>query len=230
VDQQLKQLVEGYQPSPQTVAAMSHVKLAATVGPSASGKTTIMNALTALHSDVHHVIGETSRAPRHGEQAGEDMHFRDKAEIVEELKAGQLTQVVIGPNGDLYCTRPESFPPDKICVYPLIPHGVEQFRALPLKFFAAAFIVPAGYELWRQWLDKQARISGWSTEKLLGRLEEAKKSFSFALNDKDMHFVLNDEIDKAAERLYQIAQGQKPAEEDEARRTAMVNFDKLQNE
>ena len=227
MDSELKKLVESYQPSAETVQAMRQVRLVATVGPSATGKTTIMKALAAIQPSVHFVVGETSRAPRIGEQNGVDLSFRDIQDILDDLHAGRLTQVVTGPNGDLYCTRVENFPVGKICVFPLVPKGIIQFRALPLGFFKAAFIVPASFELWQTWLNNQAKISNWGPEKLQGRLAEAKASFEFALNDQRMNFVLNDKVEKAAARLYQVACGEDPADEQKARQTAVDNFAKL---
>lgn len=226
-DQELRQLVANYQPSAETVNAMSQVSLVATVGPSATGKNTIMKALAQSTTDVKFVVGETSRAPRPNEQAGVDLFFRTKPEIIADLKAGKLTQVVIGPNGDLYCTRVDNFPTNAIGLFPLIPQGVMQFRALPLKFFAAAFMVPASFDLWQQWLAKQSQLSSWTPEQLAGRLAEAKKSFEFALSDQQIRLVLNDDVNQAAKRLEQVARGQAPDDEFLAKQTAQANYQKL---
>lgn len=224
---ELKTLIDRYQPSAETVAAMRKVSLLATVGPSATGKSTIMRALSESNRRFHFVVGETSRTARANEQNGADLFFRSREAILADLQAGRLTQVVVGPNGDLYCTRVENFPTGKISLFPLVPKGVVQFRALPLKFFAAAFIVPAGFELWQQWLAKQAELSGWSQEKLVGRLHEALASHEFALSDPQIRFVLNDNVPKAAERLAQVAGGQAPEREEGARRQALINYQKL---
>ncbi len=226
-DSQLKNLIKSYKPNSQTRVAASGIKMLATVGPSASGKTTIMRALAKSDPNFNLAIGESTRLPRPNEQEYQDMVYRPEAEIIADIKAGNLFQVVTGPNGHLYCTRPQDFSTDKTNLYPLIPQGVRQFRALSLKFFAAAFIVPADFGNWQGWLDSQAKLSGWDEAQLAGRLAEAKTSYEFALNDKQMHFVLNDDIDKAAERLRQVGQGQAPDDEKMAREIAQSNFAKL---
>lgn len=225
---ELKKLVDSYRPSPQTLEAMAEVRLLATVGPSASGKTTIMKALAAADPQFKLVVGETTRPLRRGEKEGEDFITRSQNEVIDDLKAGLLTQVVIGPSGDyLHCTHVSNFPTDGIGLFPLIPQGVRQFRALGLKSFAAAFIVPADFRAWRSRLDRQAEISGWSTEQFAGRLAEAKKSYEFALNDKEMSFILNDDIEKAAGRLRQVGHGQEPDDEAKARQICEDNYHKL---
>jgi guanylate kinase len=226
-EMELKKLVDSYQPSPEAIKAMANVKLLATVGPSASGKNTIMKVLAKISPDIHFVAGETSRERRPNEQSGVDLIFRSKAQILADLKDGKLTQVVIGPNGDLYCTRVDNFASPGIGVLPLIPLGVKQFRALPLKFFAAAFIVPESFESWQQWLSQQTKDSGWDVKKLAGRLAEAKKSYEFALNDGQISFILNDTPEKAANRLLQVSRGQAPNDEAQARKTAEGNYEKL---
>lgn len=223
----MDELINNYQPASQTKIAASHLKMLATVGPSASGKSTIMRALATADPRFSLAIGESSRPQRPNENLHNDMIHRDEAEIVSDLKAGNLFQVVTGPNGHLYCTRPQDFHNEKINLYPLIPLGVRQFRALKLQFFATAFIVPASFESWLQWLDVQARLSGWSKDQKTGRLAEAKKSYEFALHDKDMHFVLNDEVEKAAGRLKQVGLGHAPDDEEKAREIAQENFAKL---
>lgn len=226
-DKEIKKLVDNYQPSSETLKAMTQVRLLATVGPSASGKTTIMKALAQTDPNFHFVVGETSRQPRPSEQDGVDLFFRDRDNIMADLKIGRLTQIVIGPNGDLYCTRVNNFSTSFVNLVPLIPRGVKQFRALPLKFFAAAFIVPDTFEHWQQWLAKQAEAGDWSQEKMQGRLAEARQSFEFALNDKDIRFILNDSIERAVQRLEQAAIGQLPADEQQARAIAKDNYAKL---
>lgn len=224
---ELKKLVNNYQPNKKTLEAINQVSLLATVGPSATGKTTIMKALAAMDSNFHFVVGETSRQPRPSERGGVDLFFRKRGDILDDLKAGRLTQVVIGPNGDLYCTRVDNFSSSKINLFPLIPLGVKQFQALPLKFFATAFIVPDSFEHWQQWLKKQTLEGQWNEEKLRQRLIEAKTSFEFALHDPQMNFILNDQPQKAARLLQQVAHGQKPAGEEQAREVAQQNYAKL---
>lgn len=227
MDDGLKKLIDDYQPSRETIKAMSQVSLLATVGPSASGKTTIMRALAASDQQFKVVVGETSRPLRPGETERADMMVRSRDEIIADLKAGNLTQAVIGPSGDLYCTHINNFPRQGIGLFPLVPLGVRQFRSLPLKFFTAAFIVPSDFELWQGWLDRQQQVSGWTAEQRAGRVAEAKTSYEFALNDKEIRFILNDDIQRAARRLAQVGHGRAPDDEDLARQTAEGNYNRL---
>lgn len=226
-DSELIQLVAGYKPRPEVLKAMADIKILATVGPSASGKTTLMKALVAKSPKVKFILDETSRVPRPNEVNGKDFLFRTKGEILEDLKKGELVQLAIGPNGELYSTRLSSYPKDRVGIIALIPSAVKNFRQLPIKFFQAAFIIPYSFEVWQKWLAKQSKAGDWSREKLQSRLAEAKQSYEFALADKDIHFVLNDDIDRASARLQQILEGKSSSDEDLARITAEENYQQL---
>ena len=220
-------MVADYKPSSSVLKAMADISVLGIVGPSASGKTTIIKALVEALPEVKFILDETSRLPRPNEVDGVDFLFRTKEEILDDLKNGVLVQIAIGPNGDLYCTRLNSYPKDAVGVIALVPPAVKEFRTLLIKSFQAAFIVPYNFEAWRQWLAKQAKTGNWDNEKLCSRLAEGKRSYEFALNDKSIRFILNDEIDRAVGRLEQIVAGQPPADERQARVIAAENYAKL---
>lgn len=226
-DSQLKKLVDSYQPNDEVRQMMQRINLLATVGPSASGKTTIMNKLVQESKHVHFVLDETSRAPRKNEIQAVDFLFRSRENILEDLKRGDLVQVALGPNGDLYCTRPTSYPHLGIGIIALVPAAVKEFRKLPIGSLKTAFIVPKSFKAWMGWFEKQAQDSGWSEQQRNGRLAEAKLSHEFAIHDKEINFVLNDDINKATRRLLQICEGKAPSDEAKARIVAKNNYQEL---
>lgn len=226
-DDELRTLVASYRPGPKVLRDMANIQVLGTVGPSASGKTTLMKALVAKSPKVKFILDETSRAPRPEEVNGVDFLFRTKDEILQDVKDGELVQVALGPNGDLYATRISSYPKEGIGVVALVPPAVREFHKLPIKSFQAAFIVPETYDKWQQWLAKQAKAGSWSREKLRSRLAEAKQSYEFALNNSNTRFILNDTIELAAKRLKQVAHGHIPDNESQARAAAEQNYQQL---
>ncbi|MEX2033525.1 MAG: hypothetical protein WD889_03170, partial [Candidatus Colwellbacteria bacterium] len=157
---------------------------------------------------------------------GIDFLFRSQEEILKDLKDGELVQVALGPNGQLYSTRVSSYPAG-IGLIALVPAAVLEFRKLPVLSFKEAFIVPESYEKWRVWLSEQAQKSGWDEKKSRERLEEARGSYEFALSDNAIRFVLNDDPQKAAGRLRQVSEGKAPNDEAEARQIAARNLEAL---
>src|SRR5437868_2050368 len=186
---ELQKLVESYRPKAEVLEAMGTLSVLATVGTSASGKNSIMETATKFDPSLKLVLDETSRLSRVHERQGQHFLFRTRGEILEDLQNGDLVQIAVGPNGDLYCTRISSYPHVGVGLIPLVPAAVEEFRQLPFASFDAAYIVPANYEKWQQWLEQQARSSQWTAEQKQGRLGEAQKSYEFALQDEQMRFV-----------------------------------------
>ncbi|OGL34656.1 hypothetical protein A3F65_03065 [Candidatus Saccharibacteria bacterium RIFCSPHIGHO2_12_FULL_47_16b] len=226
-DDNLRSLVGGYRPNDTTLKSISQLKLIAMVAPSSSGKTSIMQAAAKVAPDIHVVLGETTRKPRSTEQPGVDYLFRNYDDVLAELKRGDLVDVIIGPSGGLYCTRPANYKADAINTMALVAAAIPTFRSLPFKYFKTVFIVPASFELWRSWLDKQAEVGGWSDQDWHGRLTEAKQSYQIALADRQMLFVLNDNLDEATARFLQVTKGQPPADETKAKNQAELNYQRL---
>lgn len=226
-DDELRSLVDNYRPNEATLKAISQLKLVATVAPSSSGKTSIMQAAAQINPDIHVVLGETTRKPRLTERPGVDYLFRSHDEVLAELKRGDLVDVIIGPSGGLYCTRPVNYKMEAINTMALVAAAIPTFRNLPFKYFKTVFIVPASFELWRSWLDKQAEIGGWTKSDWHGRLEEARQSYQIALADREMLFVLNDDLSKATARFLQVANGQEPADNGVAKQVAAQNYAEL---
>ena len=124
-DDELKTLVASYKPNPKVLQDMANIQVLGVVGPSASGKTTIMKALIKASPRVEFILDETSRLPRLNEINGVDFLFRTKEEILQDVKAGELVQVAIGPNDDLYCTRLSSYPTGTVGIIALVPPAVK---------------------------------------------------------------------------------------------------------
>lgn len=226
-DDELRSLVENYRPNAATLKAISQLKLVATVAPSSSGKTSIMQAAAKTSANIHMVLGETTRQPRLTERPGIDYLFRSYEEVVGELKRGDLVDVIIGPSGGLYCTRPANYTIDAINTMALVAAAIATFRNLPFKYFRTVFVVPASFELWQGWLKKQAEVGGWTRADWRGRLDEARQSYQIVLTDKEMLFVLNDDLNKATTRFLQVAKGEVPADQDKARNQADLNYQRL---
>lgn len=223
----LNKLVADYHPNPEVLKGISQTKLVATVAPTASGKTTIMRAAAKISPDIHLILGETTRKPRSTETPEVDYLFRNRSEVIAELEHGELVDVIIGPNSDLYCTRLQQYKIGAVNVMALVASTLNTFRSLNFAYFRAVFIVPETFERWQEWLGKHAEVSGWTDEQITGRLAEARQSYEIALADSEIAFVLNDEIDKSAKRFLQVANGQKPDDEEQAKKTAQENYQRL---
>lgn len=226
---ELKELVDNYQPNENVLEAVEKISLVGTVGTTASGKTTVMDSAirSRLSPHLKLVMSDVSRPKRPGEKEGKDYYFREKAQMVDGIKKGIYVQVALIPGGDIYATRPQSYPKDGVGVMAIMGHVISTFRGLPFENMRAAFIVPRSYEDWKKWLAKQAKESNWDKHQLDSRIVEAKQSYEFALSDKWIRFVLNDVPVKAGKRLLQVAAGGTPELEPKARSLAELQLREL---
>src|SRR5437868_5168731 len=134
-DQQLRQLINNYQPNGAVLGAISNLKLLATMGPTAAGKTTVAKLLVDSQPDFHFVLGETSRPIRPGEKPGVDYIFKKHEDLISDLKKGELVDIVLGHHGDLYGTRLSSYSSSGTNIMALLPPAVPKYQQLSLKIF-----------------------------------------------------------------------------------------------
>ena len=201
-------LVANYRPNPEVIAQLSKVTLIMTLGPSGVGKTTLMRA-----SGLSMVLGDCSRAPRPNEKNGVDYWFRSFDEMLADVRAGKYVQISPGAGGDLKGTRASSFPSEGVATFAVMAVAIPAFRSLPFAKTETAVIVPPSFEAWTERLGMQQS----DPAERASRLQEARTSLEFALNDPQAKFILNDSIEAGAERLRQIASGQEPSESERAK-------------
>jgi guanylate kinase len=160
---------------------------------------------------------DTTRPIRPDEIDGTDYFFLTNYEqLVADIKARKFVQVAIGPAGDFYGTRADAYPQVGLAVYAVVADVVPLFRQLGFKETISAFVTPPDFLEWMSRLDKHNIES----DQLSKRLEESKRSFNFALNDSQIHFVLNDDLDKAVYQTKMLVSGKPNAARETAGRQA----------
>lgn len=198
--QKLPELIKNYRPAPEVLEHIRSVTLLMLIGPTGAGKTTLIN-----HLGFKLVPSDTTRRPRSGEQEGIDFYFRtDYNQIASEIKAARFVQVAIGPAGDFYATRASSYPHSGTAVMPIVADVIPIFRRLGFAKTTSAFIVPPTYE---EWMRRIAAHPA-SEEQLTKRLAEARRSFEFALSDREVHFILSDNIEPGVKQLKDLLSNQ----------------------
>jgi guanylate kinase len=195
----LPELVRNYQPASDVASHIKNLDLLMIIGPSGVGKTAIINRL-----NLQYIPSDTTRLPRSGEKEGIDFFFRqDYDQIIDEIKNGRYVQVAVDSGGDLKATRDSTYPQTGIAVMAVIASVVPNFRQLGFRKTMSVFITPPSFEEWMQRLD----VHELSAEQQALRLAEAARSFEFALNDKEVHLILNDDIQDAVNQTKNVLEG-----------------------
>lgn len=220
----LREEIALYEPPEKIHQELGRISLLAVVGPTAAGKTTLMNELENMApSRIGRAIGDTSRRPRKDEKRGRDYHFRSRRSMLEDMRRQRYVQVALAPTGDLYGTRLSAFQPGKTMVMAVLASEVYTFRTYGFKELKTAFIVPRSDADWRQWIGSHHL----SREELAKRTGEAIDSYAFALTDRGTAFILNDTIQAATRRLMRLALGGEPDSQATARAQAVNNLKAL---
>ena len=217
---QLPDLVKDYQASDQVLAHVRHIDLLMIVGGTGVGKTSIIKRL-----GIPYVLSDTTRPIRPWEINGHDYFFRtDYEQLAQEIKRRNFVQVMVFQTGDFYGTRAGAFPEVGYAVYAVVSDVVPQFRRLGFNDTVCAFVTPPSFQVWMDRLGQ----NNIGRDQLAKRFEEAKRSFVFALNDGDTHFILNDDLGAAAAQTLALLNGRVDAErEAKARQAAQAIHQQL---
>lgn len=216
-----------YTPSAAALERLPEVTAVIAVGPTAVGKSTLINAAAARCPALHPVLTTTSRAPREGEEDGVDFHFRSREEMEAQMAAGSYVQVAVHPSGDLYATAPEDYATQGLAVMAVMAGVMPVFRALPFKSLRVLFILPPSWEQW------QSRLLGHiaTPEQREKRLGEARQSLRYALDTPGIGFIVNDDLAQATLDFTQAALGADPvANEFACRDLTATLLKELQNQ
>jgi guanylate kinase len=196
---QLPDLVRNYVPASDVANHIKNLDLLMVIGPSGVGKTAIINRL-----NLKYIISDTTRDRRPDEKEGVYYYFRqDYGQIIEEIKNGRFVQVAVDSGGDLKATRDSTYPDSGIAVMAVVAGVVPNFRQLGFRKTISVFITPPSFEEWMQRLD----VHNLSAEQQAMRLSEAARSLEFALNDKEVHLILNDNIVEAVNQTKNSLEG-----------------------
>jgi guanylate kinase len=208
----LPDLISDYQAAPAVLEQISNLDLLMVIGATGVGKTSIIKRL-----GIPYVPADTTRPMRPEEIEGLDYFFRaDYEQLVSEIKNRQFVQVIVGPAGDFYGTRASVYPQVGLAVYAVVADVVPVFRQLGFNETISAYVTPPTFLEWMDRMDKHNVES----DQLSKRLEEAKRSFNFALNDSQVHFILNDDLDKAVYQTKMLVSSKPNADREAAGRQA----------
>lgn len=194
-----------YEPKPEVLETLHGKTLVMLVGPTAIGKSSIMNEAVRYDNTFARVSGLTTREPRANDEPG--LYRYVTQEDAEKLIAARkLVQYVVYPTtGKLYGTEAKDFP-GYYNLKDTLSTSVEFFESLPFSRHVVVSLTTDS-DTWRAWLEKRYPQAGEERRK---RLQEAKSSIEWSLSRQgNHHWLVNHQGDLSgvAERLVGIARG-----------------------
>lgn len=177
------------------------------VGPSAIGKSTLMNEVVAQDDDFSYVRSFTTRSKRPGEQSHYD--FIDREVALHLRDSGEATTFFEHPTtGDMYGTTTASFP-TRYNLLDTLSISVAGYRELPFEH-TVTISLTATPEQWREWFLSRYPVENTEATK---RLEEATLSIDWSLHDPETYWIENpaDKIPETATKLIDLVKNRPQA-------------------
>jgi guanylate kinase len=184
-----------YRPFPLVIAA-----------PSGAGKTSLARALVERHDDVVFSLSATTRAPRPGEQQGEDYEFVDESGFDALVAAGELLEwaVVHGRRyGTLKRGVQAALAAGSTVVLDIDVQGARRLRHVLPDAVLLFVLPPSVEEMWRRLASRGSE----GEEELATRLRTARAELD-AVSEFD-YVVVNDDFEEAMHCIESILRSER---------------------
>jgi guanylate kinase len=175
------------------------------VGPTAIGKSTLMNEAIRQDQAFSRVKSFTTRPPRSDDDPNHYFYFSSE-DLSSRIDAKKIiTDAVFPTTGFHYGTIAESFQ-NEYNLLDTLANSVDTYKALPFKR-KITFSVTAPGNAWEQWFQKRYPVI---TDEARQRLAEAKLSLKWSLRQPDMLWLVNelDDVSTTAHHLIAVSRGQ----------------------
>lgn len=176
-------------------------KLLVLSGPSGCGKNALLDALMMLDSNICQTVSATTRAARTGEKNGVDYYFLSEKDFLQRIDNDEFVEYVKYANryyGTLKSEIDKNVTDGRIVVMVIEVNGAKNIKRIYPQA-KTIFLMPPSIEILRE------RILGrgdMPTDELDRRMSITVEEMS-KKDDYD-YIVINDELDKAVEEVYNI--------------------------
>lgn len=185
--------------------AMSKGKLFLILGPSGSGKGTVISHLHKEFPDAVFPLSCTTRVPRPGERDGDVYHFLTKEKFQEKIDAGEFLEWAVVHHDNFYGTLKQpildAIAKGKIVIREVDIQGVESIRKiLPKEKVVAIFITAPSWENLKHRILARSKISE-------SELKQREASFAREMKfSNKCDFVVMSEEGKIKEYCEKVAE------------------------
>jgi guanylate kinase len=168
-------------------------------GPSGVGKGTLIRRLLEEVPGSELSVSATTRTPRDGEVNGRDYHFLDESEFTARVERGEFIEHAVYAGNHYGTLRSELQRPASLILLEIDLQGARQIRGT-MPEAMQVFIAPPDFA------DLEQRLLGRGAEtpdQIERRLAVAREEM--AARDEFGHQIVNDDLDRAAQELIDIA-------------------------
>jgi len=197
---EFKAALSHYRLSDAAKATLADLRLVLLVGPTSSGKNTVINELLKT-GKYHYIVSDTTRKPRMNdgvmEQNGKEYWFRTEADVLDEISRGDFLEAALIHNQQVSGTSIRELE---------IARQANLVALAEVEVVGAAntyiakpdtviiFCLPPSFESWMKRLQGRGTMPA---DEVRRRMETACDEFEAALSNDYYHFVINDDIAEA---------------------------------
>lgn len=211
--EEFRKLLNNYQPNSELINNIDDSKLVFMVGPTASGRNTVINILKGTDR-YQYIVSDTTRSPRMNngvmEQNGVEYWFKTEEQILEGLNNKEYLEAAIihdqQVSGINLNEMKRAINSGKIAISEIEVAGAKNIH----KYFPGLtyiFLLPPAFEDWMARLHGRGRLP---EDEMQRRLNSANKEISIALDSDFYHFVINHDKEEAALAVDELANGRLP--------------------
>lgn len=208
MDQELQNLLAGYQPAENTRELIKQTPILLLVGPTGAGKDSVKDRLL-LTGRYHHIVSHTTRSPRinHGviEQTGREYHFIDQAAAATMLKSHSFIEAKMY-SGNVYGTSigeiKIAHDEHKIALTDLEVQGVAEYKAMDSGVMAV-FLLPPDFATWQARLQRRYGDVVDAADMQL-RMQTALAEIDQLLTTDHYVAIVNDDLDATLQEVEAI--------------------------
>ena len=206
----------------QTLAGLNLTLL---VGPTASGKNTVINELLKTGA-YHFIVSDTTRQPRVNdgvmEQNGVEYWFRGEEEVLGDIRGGKYLEAAVihqqQVSGISIRELQNATDQGKIAITDAQIDGID--NAIKLKpDTLGIFILPPNFDEWQRRLHHRGEMPA---DEYKRRMESAVVELQAGLDHEYYKFVINDDISEAVQQINQLAKLGQFDEEQQRRGRALA--------
>jgi len=218
---EFREVLSGYEPSKDAKKIADSAHLTPLVGPSASGKNSIIDLLVE-RGGYQSLITSTTREKRleHGELEKEGVHyyFISETEFLKGLKKGEFLEAAI-IHGQQVSGISEK---ELKRIADIGNYALTDFEIVGTLYLLehvpstlAIFVLPPSFEEWMARMDKRGELS---QDERKRRMVSAQNEIEKAINHPKIYFIVNDEVKTAADTVEKLVKLHKTNQIDEYNR------------
>ncbi|MBC7581685.1 hypothetical protein H7097_02330 [Aeromicrobium sp.] len=213
-----RKVLTNYQLSDSAKATLSATKIVLLVGPTSSGRNTIIGELVKS-GGYHYVVSDTTREIRvkdgvPTELNGREYWFRREDDVLADLQKGEFIEAAIiheqQVSGPSIREIEAAHKADQVAITDIETTGEATIRALKADVITI-FIVPPSFDEWMARMENRGNLPD---DEVRRRLQSAISELTIALSHDDFWIVVNDTFVQTAEKIHSaVQQGANTAEE-----------------